>query len=245
MTEHKVIYTYLSTTKPYYRAKGFLGLIFLAVVLPYVFSTLAIGPFAHWGGSGAEVFQQHEYWRLVTMLFTHKDQGHLLSNLSVLLPFSYLLISYFGAMFVLPLALVSALAANAATLLGMPAATQLIGISGLSYWAVSAWLTLYLLIDQRVKWRRRWAYSIFISLVLLAPHEYSPEISYANHALGFVFGIAAGLILYLIHRKEILKHRIVELEEPEELEIDLIQERPVKSDQDYKQRGQGRIDFLS
>lgn len=153
--------------------------------------------------SGHAVFKNGQYWRLWTTLFAHADVGHLLGNLILLLPLSFMLSGHFGV-FVFPLlGVFMGGVTNYIVLLTMSPETQLIGISGVVYWMGAAWLTLFLLIDHRKTWRQRTANALFLTVVLFIPESYKPEISYLSHFVGFVFGIFSGLLIYLVRRKDI------------------------------------------
>ena len=54
---------------------------------------------------------------------------------------------------------------NAVVLQTMAPETFLIGISGVVYWMGAAWLTLFLLVDRRKIFKRRFAYALFLALL--------------------------------------------------------------------------------
>lgn len=156
------------------------------------------------------VFSQKEYWRLWSALFAHGDLGHLFGNLFLFVPFAFLLTGYFSVSLFPMLGFLFGGVINALTLLTMPMQTQLLGISGLVNWMGSLWLTLFFLIDRRSSLRKRFAVSLFSSLVLFAPQEYKENISYISHVIGFGLGIITGLIYYALHRKDFLAAEVVE-----------------------------------
>lgn len=164
-----------------------------------------------WMPASAElVFIKKEVWRLWTTLFAHGDLGHLMSNAFLLIPLSFLLSGYFGY-FLFPLiGLLIGGIINFFVLLTLPENSYLIGISGVVYWMASAWLTLYLLIDRRHSWKFRFAVSVCLAVMLLAPETYKPEISYLSHFLGFVFGVFSGGIYFLMNRNKFRNAEVIE-----------------------------------
>lgn len=66
--------------------------------------------------SRERVFAAHEYWRLVTALFTHADAVHMLSNIPFFIFFGMLLYEYFGFLLFPAISLAIGVAANAITL---------------------------------------------------------------------------------------------------------------------------------
>jgi rhomboid protease GluP len=152
--------------------------------------------------SGMQVFGHHEFWRLWTTLFAHADLGHLMGNSILFIPLTYLLSSYFGLFFLPLLGILLGGAINWMVLKTLPDQSILIGISGVVYWMGAIWLTLYVLIDRRQRLRRRFAYALFLSLLVFVPESYKPEISYLSHFLGFLLGVVSGLAVYgLFHRR--------------------------------------------
>jgi rhomboid protease GluP len=158
--------------------------------------------------SAHQVFDKHEYWRLWTSLFAHADVGHIVSNSILFIPLCYFLNGYFGFAF-FPLAgLLMGGLINVAALFTMPPRTSLIGISGLVYWMGAAWLTLYLLIGNRESVRRRLGKALFIAAALFAPQTFEPNVSYAAHLFGFVFGVPSALAYYALNRAKFARAEI-------------------------------------
>lgn len=160
--------------------------------------------------SPEQVFQNHEYWRLWTALFVHADFGHIASNSLLFFPLAYYLYGYYGFwLFPFSGILLGGLT-NIFVLMGMPAQVNLLGISGVVYWMGATWLTLYLLIERRDSWRRRVAKVVMLTAVLLVPETYRPEVSYMSHFLGYIVGIATGLVWYGLNRKKFLAAEVYE-----------------------------------
>jgi len=163
------------------------------------------------------VFAKEEYWRLFTAMGVHADMAHLLGNAVLFGFFAYLLYGYFGFR-VFPV-LVSFLGClvNSASLLTYPKGTWLVGASGLVYLMAGFWLTMYVSIERRLSIKRRLLRSIGVALIVLVPTALQPSVSYRTHAIGFVVGVVAGIIWFLLNRKEIRDAETVELDEPYEV----------------------------
>lgn len=163
------------------------------------------------------VFQRHEYWRLFTALFAHSDMGHLLSNSLIFFPFSYFLMNYFS-LWLFPISgLMLGALVNYLVLKTMPEHSSLIGISGVVYWLGATWITLFMLIDHREKWRRKAGHVLFLFLMIFIPDTIKPDISYLSHFLGFIFGVASGILYYQWNKKKIQKAEVISfIDEPVE-----------------------------
>tara|TARA_B110001454_G_scaffold219191_1_gene251098 strand:+ start:16890 stop:17666 length:777 start_codon:yes stop_codon:yes gene_type:complete len=182
----------------------------------YLGGTFGITPWM--AASGQNVLVKGEYWRLWTALFAHADTAHLLGNLSLFLPLAFMLTGHFGvwAFPVLGIALGGLI--NYIAIQLMPPEVGLIGISGVVYWMGATWLTLFLFIDRRKSIRRRIALALFLTVVLFIPETYKPEISYMSHLVGYLLGVASGIMIYFVRRKEIEATEVVETiyDRPEE-----------------------------
>lgn len=181
------------------------------------FSYLAHLASAHlWMPATAQkVFAEHQYWRLWTTLFAHSDLAHLLSNWLLFLPLAFLLNGYFGSWFFPLAAIVTGGLINIVVLKTLGPQTVLIGISGVVYWMGAAWLTLYYLIDRRRQPLRRFAVALGIALVLFAPEQYKPEVSYLSHFLGFIAGSGSALVYFIFHRDKFAAAEVYEVIEIE------------------------------
>lgn len=145
------------------------------------------------------VFTKGQYWRLWTSLFAHGGFDHLLGNALLFFPLSYLLMAHFSLLFFPMVAFLLGGLINAVVLQTMAPETFLIGISGVVYWMGAAWLTLFLLVDRRKIFKRRFAYALFLALMIFVPETYKPEVSYLSHFVGFIFGIGSAMIYYGIN----------------------------------------------
>ncbi len=171
----------------------------LALVLFFVASI------PHWRDSAAggwvsreAVFEGHEYWRLLTALFTHSDFGHLLSNTPLFLIFGWYLRDFFGLLAFPVAALLTGVLSNLATIWFYPASTQLVGASGMLYGMVALWLVLYVRFELNYSVPMRIFRAIGVSLVLLFPTTFQETTSYLAHATGFFIGLLVGMLLSFV-----------------------------------------------
>lgn len=163
------------------------------------------------------VFTQREYWRLWSTLWAHGDFGHLMNNAVLFIPLTYLLSAYFSYYFFPVLGILVGGFINAIVLTTMPETTYLIGVSGVVYWMGGAWFTLFLWIDNRKNFRYRFANVLFLMLMIFIPENYSVQISYLSHFVGFVLGIVCGSLVYWLWKGTFAKAEVQELVADEEI----------------------------
>ncbi len=164
----------------------------------YVFSVLYSG---HRIGdnfwvSGAAVFSHHEYWRVVTALFTHRDIVHLLSNALMFFVFGWVLKAYFGYLAFPTASLLIGIVTNIITVALYDPDIMLIGASGMTYGMAALWIVLYIRFDQERRVPVRIFRAAGFALVMLLPSTIEPDVSYLAHAVGFVTGILSGIALF-------------------------------------------------
>lgn len=193
--------TYL--TKPHF-SYGLLGsLSFLALCV--VFSTF------YWHhplgtkllAKGESVFIYGELYRLFTTQFIHGDLNHLLSNSVMLFILSYYVINFYGIKLFYSYTLLYGALINGITLMNMELQTGLLGASGVVYFLWGFWLSLYFFIDKRVNLNRRMMKIVAISLMMLIPSSFDPQVSYMAHFVGLMVGIFAGVIHFLMNKENI------------------------------------------
>lgn len=232
MEPTKVVHENWLTKKPSQKAFG-LTLILAGIVFTTSYFVLR-GLFnadINLIASAQSVFVQHNYWRAWTTLFAHADLEHLMSNAFLFIPLTYLLFGYYGSKLFPVAGLIIGGFVNLLVLKTMPEQTSLLGISGVVYWMGAVWLTLYLLIDRRKKFRYRFAIALFLFLTLFVPDKYHPHISYLSHFLGFATGILSAFIYYQMNIKRIKASERIEYvyEEPDETPtINVINSDPSK-----------------
>ena len=153
----------------------------------------------------AQIFEQHELWRLFTAPWVHASPDHLLNNLPFLFGITFLTSGYFGLLAV-PLATIAAGAfIEAFTLYFYPNGVGLVGASGIIYFLGGLWLSMVFVIERdRAPLGRRIVSCVGIALALLAPRDsYEPHVSYAAHAAGFALGPFGAMALYPALRAKI------------------------------------------
>lgn len=145
--------------------------------------------------SGSAIFEGHEYWRLVTAIFTHAGLNHLISNALIFLVFGWMLKAYFG-LAVFPVAsIVIGLITNAVTVAFYEPSVRLVGASGMAYGMVSLWLVFYIYNDLYHTLPLRILRAVGFALIMMFPTTFEPHVSYLSHAIGFVTGLAVGLMM--------------------------------------------------
>jgi rhomboid protease GluP len=145
--------------------------------------------------SGDAFFGNHEYWRLLTSLFTHADLSHLLGNALIFLVFGWMLRAYFG-LIVFPVAsIIIGLVTNLLTIAAYDPRIKLLGASGMAYGMVALWLVFYIHHDTDHRVPVRIFRAVGFALVMMFPTTFDPYISYLAHAVGFGTGMITGLLL--------------------------------------------------
>lgn len=195
--------TYLS--RPHYKGAKLGSLLFFTVCT--LLSTLY---WFHPSGDlllakGELVFVQRDFYRLLSSVFIHGDLKHLLSNSLMLLLLSYFVIEYYGFKLFTLYALSAGVLTNALTLSYMPSHVGLLGASGVVYFLWGFWLSLYVFIEKTVPLSRRIMKVAAVTLFLLVPSSFDPQVSYLAHGVGFGFGIFFGLSHFLVFKKKFLK----------------------------------------
>lgn len=168
-------------------AVPFMILSILFLICTYMFNKGIYSDYL-WA-SRETVFLNHEYWRLLTAIFTHSDIVHLLSNIPLFFFFGLFLYEYFGFILFPILSLLTGISANAVTLYFYPETVRIVGASGMVYGMVSLWLILYIYHDTDHTVPLRIFRSIAFTLIVMFPTTYDPDTSYMVHAAGFVIGI--------------------------------------------------------
>jgi rhomboid protease GluP len=160
--------------------------------------------------SGVLVFDKGEWWRVFTTSLMHADFMHLGHNALFFTIFAILLNTYFSwFMFPFMSFLMGGLI-NLLTLSYYPKEVTLVGISGVIYFMASFWMTSYVLIERKMKFRRRLIIATGISLALFCPDviHLEEKVSYLAHALGFALGIPSALIWFAWHKDAIRNEEV-------------------------------------
>ncbi len=182
------------------------GLIYSLIVLLLCTITSQLYWRDHWispylTATPTQVFEKLELWRVFTTMFTHSDAKHLLSNLYMLGILGVLVGGYFGFI-IFPLAsFVLGGIVNIISLLTYQPNVTLLGASGLVYVLAGFWFTMFVLIDSPRPLFIRLMRAIGVSLVILFPTTFEPEVSYRTHAIGFIVGVLFALPYSVIYKK--------------------------------------------
>ncbi len=159
--------------------------------------------------SSSLVYEQGQWWRAWTTLFVHSDFAHLLSNSFFLMIFGTLISGFYGWRSFLLLGFFCSGLLNFLILLPMEPHIQLIGASGWVYWLGGFWLGLFFLIDLRLSLRARLLRTFGVTLALFMPTEaFDPQISYASHFWGFIFGLLVGVVFYSLNKTKFRSHDV-------------------------------------
>jgi len=167
-----------------------LGLCFLTSLMQWTDALPINGTWA----SYETVWNQGQWWRLVTSLLTHANLAHLLSNTPLFLIFGWYLRDFFGAGIFPGAALAIGVLSNAWTLWTYPPDTELLGASGMLYGMVALWLVLYVHFETNYTHAQRIFRAVGVSLLLLFPTTFQQTTSYTAHGFGFVLGLVVGIV---------------------------------------------------
>ncbi|PKL35790.1 MAG: rhomboid family intramembrane serine protease [Spirochaetae bacterium HGW-Spirochaetae-1] len=169
----------------------------LQIFLLFVVSTLMYRGYSFgslFPASGEAVFSGHQYWRILTSLFTHSGMTHLLSNSWLFIIFGWFLRTYFGTIVFPVLSLVLGMAGTWITLLFYDPTVNLVGASGMIHSMIGLWIVLYVRFDSDHTVPMRLFRAVGFSLAMLIPSTVQAEVSYTAHGVGFILGIAGGLL---------------------------------------------------
>lgn len=149
-------------------------------------------------------FGSGEYWRFWTAIAVHHDGIHLLSNSALFVPLAYLLYGYFGlSVFPVGTLLLGGVVNMASVLSYSPQPVRLIGASGVVYLMAGFWITMYLLVERRLRFGKRLSRMVGVGLLVLLPSAADPSVSYRTHWIGLAAGCLWALSYFLVHREEI------------------------------------------
>jgi len=159
--------------------------------------------------SGEQVFEQGQYWRLCTSIFIHADWKHLLSNSLGIVGLGYLLFGYFGYRVFPCLSFVTGVIVTLIALRTYPPHISLLGASGVVYLMSGFWLTLYVCLERRFSPGKRIFRACGVLLVVLLPTNYSPDISYRTHAIGFIVGVVLAILYFFPNKARFRSEEVV------------------------------------
>ncbi|OQW49890.1 MAG: hypothetical protein A4S09_11625 [Proteobacteria bacterium SG_bin7] len=153
-----------------------------------------------------QVFEEFEFWRVFTTMFTHSDAKHLFSNLYMLGILGALVGGYFGFIIFPFVSIILGALVNVVSLLTYAPNVVLLGASGLVYLLAGFWFTMFVLVDSPRPLPVRLMRAIGVSLIILFPTTFEPEISYRTHAIGFMVGWVFALPYSVIYKNLMLDH---------------------------------------
>jgi membrane associated rhomboid family serine protease len=141
------------------------------------------------------VFVHKEYWRVLSSLFIHANPLHLMDNSLLFLIFGYFLFHFYRTL-VFPVAsFVVGILTTLTSIHFHEPQIHLLGASGMIYGMVAMWIVFYVKYDIRFSIPKRFLRASGFSLVLLFPTSFHMEIDYLAHAIGFGYGLIAGVLL--------------------------------------------------
>ncbi|MBT4761652.1 MAG: rhomboid family intramembrane serine protease [Bdellovibrionaceae bacterium] len=201
--EPRLIKTWLSK-KP--RAGSFIVVMVtfsIMSVISQIYWTNFFGLSQYLFASYETVFENYELWRLFTAIFIHADLEHFLSNMYMLVIFSYFIYGYSDVMTYPIMSFLLAAIVNAVSIYTYGPGIKLIGASGLVYLLAGTWFCFFFLIQRQYSIFKRTLRMIGIGLVILFPTTFSPTTSYRTHFIGLIFGILLGLIYFYKNKNKI------------------------------------------
>lgn len=197
----KLVSNYL--TRKHHHGPAVNWVIFTLMVcygLSFLYWNHPIGEYL--AASPRKVFEAKEYWRLFTSSIIHADLSHFLSNSFMLSIMGYFVSYHYGPVILPGIAFLSGILINLIVIWGYPPEVSLVGASGVVYWLWGFWLVLYFGIQRHETIIRRIMKVSIVGMFILIPSEFSPQVSYYAHGVGFVLGMLFGLIYFLINRKK-------------------------------------------
>lgn len=153
-------------------------------------------------GNSYQIFDQGEWYRVVSSIFVHSNVKHLLGNMLFLVPFGGLLTNYFSWRMFPLYSLVLGIITQIISLKTYQLQIGLQGASGLLYVMFGLWLALYYKAETHIPAGKRWLRIIGFCLIMTVPSEFSPHVSYRTHLIGLIIGLVSGIIYGFIAHDE-------------------------------------------
>lgn len=154
------------------------------------------------------VFNQHQYWRLVTSLFLHADTAHLIGNFIFFSIFGTLLFQYFGKISFPIASIIGGILTNVIVLKMMEPNQGLLGASGIVYFMFAVWIGLYIPLERRHSLNQRIFRALGFFLIQFVPHTYDPSVSYMSHFVGLGIGFVYAFGYFLINRHKLYSEEV-------------------------------------
>jgi len=153
-------------------------------------------------GNPQKIFQDGEWYRVVTSLFLHADLHHLLANMFFLIPFGGLLTNYYGRWVFPVMGVVLGIFGQLLSLKTYPLEMNLMGASGLLYVLFGLWLAFYYRAESHLPRATRWLRTLGFGLVMFIPSQVEQTVSYRTHFIGLALGLAAGVVYGFLKRRD-------------------------------------------
>ena len=200
----ELIKTYLSQNNYPFGTVVSLGVILLSAILSQIYWAKDwIDLHKYLAATPNLVFLEGEYWRAWTSALIHADLQHFLSNAYMLGIWGYFSYSHFGYWMYPVAGIFFAGIINLLSLATYHGDVVLVGASGLVYYLGGTWLTLFLLIEKKHSFARRWLKASAVGFFIFFPTKFSPEVSYRTHAIGFGVGIVGAFLIYFFMKDKI------------------------------------------
>jgi rhomboid protease GluP len=211
-TTYQIVRETWLTRKPAAGARVVATIATLLLILASLIFLFDVGGFGRlMEASYMAVYVRHEWWRLWTTLFAHGDIGHWASNVMLFFILGFFLNGYFGWRMFPAGALLWGGAITLSVLPTYEPQTTLIGMSGVVYWMGGAWLVLYFFLSRQKSRTERWMRTLGVAILIFMPAEtFEPHVSYRTHFTGFLLGMCAGGVHYLLHRVRFLAAEVRE-----------------------------------
>ncbi len=156
-----------------------------------------------------QVFEQKQYWRIVTSFLIHRDVNHLASNCFPLAILAYHLYGFFGPLVYPVGTFLMGIAVTATALLTYEPNVNLLGISGVVYGMAGFWLTLFLFVERSSSPASRWLRAVGFTFAMLIPSQIDHHVSYRTHTIGMCWGIVWGVLYFLKNRRRFYEKEVV------------------------------------
>lgn len=153
-------------------------------------------------GNPEKIFQEGEWYRVVTSILLHADLRHLLANMVFLVPFAGLLTNYYGRSVFPVLGFSIGILSQIVSLETYPPHANLMGASGLLYVLFGLWLALYFRAESHLPRAKRWMRILGFGLVMFIPSQVEQTVSYRTHYIGLGLGLVAGTIYGFLKRRD-------------------------------------------
>lgn len=174
-----------------------LPLFFVIPVLFYVFQMFQLSteyiPWSDAGYSSADLFRKGEWWRAITALTLHADEGHFIGNLITGGLIAFFLSALTGEGLGWLLIFFSGMLGNVLNSLVYQTGHNSIGFSTAVFGAIGILTGMELARKGRKNWRRI-IFPLGGGLALFGLFGTDPSTDVSAHLMGFVCGLAIGLV---------------------------------------------------